>query len=163
MTKLLRIDGSSLLHRAFFALPLLSNSDGVFTNAVHGFMMMFNRMVAEEQPDYLAVCFDKSRRTFRNRLFADYKGTRSETPPELRGQFELTKQVLEAAGARWLEMEDYEADDLLGTLARRGAAAGFTVKIYSGDRDIFQLFFGPARASARSSPSTGLRCGSATG
>ena len=142
MTKLLLIDGSSLLHRAFFALPLLSNSDGVFTNAVHGFMMMFNRIVAEQQPDYLAVCFDKSRHTFRSRLYADYKGTRSETPDELRGQFELIKQVLDLCGARWLELEDYEADDLLGTLARRGAAAGFQVDIYTGDRDIFQLVDG---------------------
>ena len=139
MTKLLLIDGSSLLHRAFFALPLLSNSDGVFTNAVHGFMMMFNRVVAAERPDYLAVCFDKSRQTFRTRIYADYKGTRSETPLELRGQFELIKQVLDQAGACWLELEDYEADDLLGTLARRGAAAGFQVDIYTGDRDIFQL------------------------
>ena len=137
--KLLLIDGSSLLHRAFFALPLLSNKDGVFTNAVHGFMMMFNRVVGEEQPDYLAVCFDKSRHTFRNRLFADYKGTRSETPVELRGQFELIKQVLDASGVRWLEMDDFEADDLLGTLARRGAARGLQVDIYTGDRDIFQL------------------------
>ena len=139
MAKLLLIDGSSLLHRAFFALPLLSNSDGVFTNAVHGFMMMFNRVVEEQQPDYLAVCFDKSRQTFRSKLFADYKGTRSETPLELRGQFELIKQVLDAAGARWLEMDDYEADDILGTLARRGSAKGFEVDIYTGDRDIFQL------------------------
>ena len=139
MAKLLLIDGSSLLHRAFFALPLLSNKDGVFTNAVHGFMMMFNRVLSEESPDYLAVCFDKSRHTFRNRLFADYKGTRSETPIELRGQFELIKQVLDASGVRWLEMDDFEADDLLGTLARRGAAEGFRVDIYTGDRDIFQL------------------------
>ena len=139
MAKLLLIDGSSLLHRAFFALPLLSNKDGVFTNAVHGFMMMFNRVIAEESPDYLAVCFDKSRHTFRNRMFAEYKGTRSETPVELRGQFELIKQVLDASGVRWLEMDDFEADDLLGTLARRGAAQGFRVDIYTGDRDIFQL------------------------
>ena len=139
MAKLLLIDGSSLLHRAFFALPLLSNSDGVFTNAVHGFMMMFNRVVEEQMPDYLAVCFDKSRQTFRSKLYADYKGTRSETPLELRGQFELIKQVLDAAGARWLEMDDYEADDILGTLARRGSAEGFEVDIYTGDRDIFQL------------------------
>lgn len=139
MAKLLLIDGSSLLHRAFFALPLLSNKDGVFTNAVHGFMMMFNRVVDEERPDYLAVCFDKSRHTFRNRLFADYKGARSETPVELRGQFELIKQVLDASGARWLEMDDFEADDLLGTLARRGSSQGFQVDIYTGDRDIFQL------------------------
>lgn len=139
MKKLLLIDGSSLLHRAFYALPLLSNNDGVFTNAVHGFMMMFNRMVAAQKPDLLAVAFDKSRVTFRNEMFAAYKGTRAETPSELRGQFELIKEVLDAAHVRWLELDGFEADDILGTLAKRGATDGLEVEIFSGDRDILQL------------------------
>jgi len=139
MKKLLLIDGSSLLHRAFFALPLLSNSDGVFTNAIHGFMMMFNRLLAEQKPDFAAVCFDKSRVTFRTQIYSEYKGTRSATPEELKGQFELIKEVLDKAHVRWLEMENYEADDLLGTLSLQGVKAGFEVEIFSGDRDIFQL------------------------
>ncbi|MBQ6808814.1 MAG: DNA polymerase I [Firmicutes bacterium] len=139
MTKLLLIDGSSLLHRAFYALPLLSNADGVFTNAVHGFMMMFNKLTAQQQPDYVAVCFDKSRITFRNRIDPEYKGTRAATPQELKGQFELIKNILDAAHVHWLELEDYEADDLLGTLSRLGAEQGMSVEIFSGDRDVFQL------------------------
>ncbi len=139
MAKLLLIDGSSLLHRAFYALPLLSNANGVFTNAVHGFMMMFNKLAAQQQPDFVAVCFDKSRVTFRNRIDPDYKGTRAATPEELKGQFELIKDVLDAAQVYWLEKEDYEADDLLGTLSRQGAEAGMEVALVSGDRDVFQL------------------------
>ena len=139
MSKLLLIDGSSLLHRAFYALPLLSNADGVFTNAIHGFMMMFNKLTAQQQPDYVAVCFDKSRVTFRTRIDPEYKGTRAATPQELKGQFELIKEVLEASRVHWLELEDYEADDLLGTLSRLGAEQGMEVEIFSGDRDVFQL------------------------
>ena len=139
MKKLLLIDGSSLLHRAFYALPLLSNKDGVFTNAVHGFMMMFNRLVGQQKPDYIMVAFDKSRITFRNQIDPDYKGNRSETPVELRGQFELIKEVLDAAHIRWEEIEGYEADDILGTLSKRGEESGMRVEIFSGDRDVFQL------------------------
>ena len=139
MKKLLLIDGSSLLHRAFYALPLLSNKDGIFTNAVHGFMMMFNRLVEQQKPDYIMVAFDKSRVTFRNQIDPDYKGNRSETPVELKGQFELIKEVLDAAHIHWQEIEGYEADDILGTFSRRGTESGFTVEIFSGDRDVFQL------------------------
>ena len=89
MAKLILIDGSSLLHRAFYALPLLSNSRGEYTNAVYGFINMLNKLLEGQKPDFLLVCFDKSRVTFRNQLAADYKGTRKETPLELRGQFEL--------------------------------------------------------------------------
>jgi len=125
MKKLLLIDGSSLLHRAFYALPLLSNAEGVYTNAVHGFMVMFNKIVKDEKPHYAAVCFDKSRVTFRTAIAADYKGTRKETPPELRGQFQLIQQVLELAGVHTLELDGFEADDIIGSLARCGAEAGF--------------------------------------
>ena len=139
MSKLLLIDGSSLLYRAFYALPLLSNADGIFTNAVHGFMMMFNKLTERQKPDYIAVCFDKSRVTFRNRIDPDYKGTRAATPEELKGQFEIMKEVLDAAHIHWLELENYEADDLLGTLSKQGVEQGMKVEIFSGDRDVFQL------------------------
>lgn len=139
MKKLLLIDGSSLLHRAFYALPLLSSKEGIYTNAVHGFMMMLNRLLGSQKPDYILVAFDKSRVTFRNQLYAEYKGNRQETPPELRGQFELIKEVLDAAHIHWQETEGYEADDILGTLACLGEKDGIAVEIFSGDRDVFQL------------------------
>jgi len=139
MKKLLLIDGSSLLHRAFYALPLLSNSEGMYTNAVHGFMMMFNRVLEKQKPDHVLVAFDKSRITFRNEIDPQYKGNRSATPPELKGQFELIKEVLDAASVRWWEQDGYEADDILGTLSARGAADGMQVEIVSGDRDVLQL------------------------
>ncbi len=139
MQKLLLIDGSSLIHRAFYALPLLSNKDGLFTNALHGFMMMFNRLVDQQKPDYLLVAFDKSRITFRNEIDPTYKGTRQETPHELKGQFGLIKDILSAAHVCWEEIEGYEADDILGTFAETGEKAGFAVEIFSGDRDVFQL------------------------
>ncbi|MCL1816239.1 MAG: hypothetical protein FWG43_01375, partial [Clostridiales bacterium] len=139
MTKLLLVDGSSLLHRAFYALPILSNSAGIYTNALHGFMIMFNKIREKQQPDYAVVCFDKGRVTFRNKISADYKAQRKETPSELRGQFELIKELLLAAGLAWEEMEGYEADDLLGTLSRAAGEAGFKVEIFSGDKDLLQL------------------------
>ncbi|MDO4581815.1 MAG: DNA polymerase I [Bacillota bacterium] len=137
--KVLLIDGSSLLHRAFYALPLLSNQQGQYVNGVHGFMMMLNRLVAERQPQHIIVCFDKSRVTFRNQIYAGYKAQRAETPPELRGQFETLKQVLTAAHIDWRELDGYEADDLLGSYARLAVAEGLQTEIFSGDKDIFQL------------------------
>ena len=139
MQKLLLVDGSSLLHRAFYALPLLANSAGQYTNGLHGFMIMFNKMLDKQRPDYAVICFDKSRKTFRNDIAADYKAHRKETPIELRGQFELIKEVLSAAGLAWEELEGYEADDLLGTLAAAAAQKGMAVEIFSGDRDVLQL------------------------
>ncbi|MEG1662123.1 MAG: DNA polymerase I, partial [Clostridiales bacterium] len=139
MNKLLLIDGSSLLHRAFYALPLLANGQGQYTNGVHGFMMMLNRLLKEQQPDHIVVCFDKSRVSFRTQLFAAYKASRKETPAELKGQFELLKEVLTAADIEWREQDNYEADDLLGTLADLGQKEGFAVRIFSGDKDILQL------------------------
>jgi len=139
MPKLLLVDGSSLLHRAFYALPLLTNSAGQYTNGLHGFMTMFNKMLDQQRPDYAVICFDKGRITFRNAIAADYKAQRKETPAELRGQFELLKQVLSTAGLAWEELAGYEADDLLGTLARAATTAGLTVEIFSGDRDVLQL------------------------
>lgn len=137
--KLLLIDGSSLIHRAFYALPLLSNAQGEYTNGVYGFIMMLNRMLRQDQPHLAVICLDKSRVTFRNEIAADYKGTRKETPVELRGQFELLKEVLPPYGIACEELLGYEADDLLGTLARRGVEQGLQVEIFSGDKDVLQL------------------------
>ncbi|MCR4963440.1 MAG: DNA polymerase I [Firmicutes bacterium] len=157
MKKLLLIDGSSLLHRAFYALPLLTNSQGQYTNGVHGFMMMFNRLLQQMQPDHIVVCFDKSRISFRNDMFADYKAGRKETPAELKGQFELLKQVLDAAGVAWLEMDGYEADDLLATLSA-AAQEDFSVDIISGDRDILQLIGEHARVYLTKKGITDIEC-----
>lgn len=138
-TKFLVVDGSSLLHRAFFALPPLTSPQGEYTNAVYGFATMFNRVLAQEQPQRVAVCFDKSRHTFRTELYADYKGQRAATPSELSPQFESCKNMLEAMGVVWEEAEGFEADDIIGTLSRLGAAEQNEVLILTGDRDSFQL------------------------
>ncbi len=140
MGKFLIVDGSSLLHRAFFALPLtMTNPKGEHTNAVYGFATMFNRILDIEQPDMAAVCFDKSRHTFRTDIYADYKGQRAATPGELSPQFELCKRMLEAMGVIWEEVAGYEADDIIGTLAKKAGAAGHNVLILTGDRDSYQL------------------------
>ena len=139
MEKVLLIDGSSLLHRAFYALPLLSTRNGEYTNGVFGFIRMLNKTIADVKPDYLVICFDKSRVTFRNQIAQDYKGHRKETPSELRCQFQLIKEVLEAMSISWLELDDYEADDLLGTFDKAAEKSGFDTLIYSGDRDVLQL------------------------
>ena len=137
--KFLIVDGSSLLHRAFFALPLLTNPQGEYTNAVYGFATMFNRILEQEKPQRVAVCFDKSRVTFRTALFADYKGQRAATPSELSPQFETCKRLLEAMGIVWEEIEGFEADDIIGTLSKKAAADGEDVLILTGDRDSYQL------------------------
>ncbi|MGI6143627.1 MAG: DNA polymerase I [bacterium] len=137
--KMILIDGNSLVHRAFHAIPPLTTGAGQHTNAIYGFTTMFLRLLEDENPDYLAVAFDKSRVTFRHGEYGGYKAKRAETPAELRSQFPLVKQVLEAYRVPIFEKEGYEADDLLGTLARRAEAEGFSVLIVSGDRDILQL------------------------
>ncbi len=137
--KFLIVDGSSLLHRAFFALPILTNAQGEYTNAVYGFATMFNRILEQQRPSRVAVCFDKSRHTFRTDMYADYKGQRAATPSELSPQFETCKQMLDAMGVRWEEVAGFEADDIIGTLAKKAAAAGGDALILTGDRDSFQL------------------------
>ncbi len=137
--KLLLIDGNSLVYRAFYALPPLTAADGRPTNAVYGFANMLLRLVAEVQPDYLVVAFDKSKTTFRHSEFAAYKATRAATPDDLRTQFPLVRQVLEAMQVSTSELEGYEADDIIGTLSRTGNAAGLEVVIVTGDRDALQL------------------------
>ena len=114
--KFLVIDGSSLIHRAFFALPPLTTQSGVHTGAVYGFCNMLLRLLADVQPKWLAVAFDKSRKTFRTEMFADYKGQRKPTPSELSEQFPLARKVLEAMNIAVLELDNYEADDILSLI-----------------------------------------------
>ena len=135
------IDGHSLAYRAFYALPVDSfqTQTGQHTNAIHGFIAMLINLLGAEQPDAIAVAFDISRHSFRTEQYPEYKGTRSETPPEFKGQVPLLQEALHAMGVRTLEKENYEADDILATLATRGAAYGYRVLVVSGDRDTIQL------------------------
>lgn len=138
---LLVIDGHSLAFRAFYALPVdsFSTRDGQHTNAIHGFLSMLLLLLANEKPTHLAVAFDMARHSFRTREYAEYKGNRGETPVEFRGQVPLLQDALQAMGVRTLEKEDYEADDILATLAARGVDEGYRVLLVSGDRDTIQL------------------------
>ena len=135
------IDGHSLAFRAFYALPVdsFSTRDGQHTNAIHGFLSMLLLLLANEKPTHLAVAFDMSRQSFRTKQYAEYKGNRGETPVEFRGQVPLLQDALKAMGIRTLEKEDFEADDILATLAARGRADGYRVLLVSGDRDTIQL------------------------
>jgi DNA polymerase-1 len=138
---LLVIDGHSLAFRAFYALPVDSfqNRDGQHTNAIHGFLSMLILLLQNEKPTHLAVAFDISRYSFRTREYPEYKGTRGETPPEFVGQIPLLEEALKAMGVTTISKEDYEADDILATLATRGAADGYRVLVVSGDRDAIQM------------------------
>ncbi|CAG7615267.1 DNA polymerase I [Leucobacter soli] len=135
------IDGHSLAFRAFYALPVDSfqTQTGQHTNAIHGFISMLINLLGNENPDALAIAFDISRHSFRTDEYPEYKGTRGETPPEFKGQVPLLQEALHAMGIRTLEKENYEADDILATLATRGAAEGYRVLVVSGDRDTIQL------------------------
>lgn len=137
--KLMVIDGSSLLHRAFYALPLLSTKEGIYTNGVYGFLTMLYRIQDEYKPDYICVAFDKKGPTFRHKEFKDYKGTRQSSPTELAQQFPIIREVLKAMNITTLEMSEYEADDIAGTLAQKGEEAGLDVILVTGDRDYLQL------------------------
>lgn len=136
--KFLIIDGSSLIHRAFYAWPLLTNNNGEYTNAVYGLAIMMNKVLETENPSKVAICFDKSRVTFRTEIYEDYKGGRHATPDELKPQFELAKTLMEKMGITWEEIENYEADDIIGTLARLGSREDEVI-ILTGDRDSLQL------------------------
>ncbi|MBC8016691.1 MAG: DNA polymerase I [Sporomusaceae bacterium] len=137
--KFVIIDGSSLVHRAFYALPLLTTADGLYTNAVYGFTTMMVKLLEQLKPDLIVVAFDKSRITFRNDMYAEYKAHRKPTPGELSQQFSLVKDMLEALGIAAIEQAGYEADDIIGTLAARAGEAGHQVVIVTGDRDALQL------------------------
>ena len=133
------IDGSSLLYRAFYAIPHLTDAQGHPTNAVYGFLNMLLKLYGELDPQYVAVAFDKSKHTFRNDLFDGYKATRKPAPDDLRPQFALIREVLACLGICVLEQEGYEGDDIIGTLARRTAADGYAVAVVTGYREALQL------------------------
>jgi DNA polymerase I len=137
--KLLLLDGNSLANRAFYGVRLFSTSDGVFTNAVYGFLNMLFKLLEDEKPDYLAVAFDKSGPTFRHTEFAEYKGTRKAPPDEFRPQLELLRQVLTVLNVPWYRIDRFEADDLLGTLSKQASAQGINTLVVTGDRDALQL------------------------
>lgn len=137
--KLVLVDGHSILNRAFFGIPDLTNSEGLHTNAVYGFLNILFKILDEEQPDYLTVAFDVHAPTFRHKMYDAYKGTRKPMAEELRQQVPLMKEMLTAMGVTIVEKEGYEADDLLGTIAKQSEAQGLEVSIVTGDRDLLQL------------------------
>lgn len=137
--KLVLVDGNSIVYRAFFALPLLNNDKGVYTNAVYGFTTMLLRILEEENPSHMLVAFDAGKTTFRHKTYKDYKGGREKTPPELSEQFPLVRELLDAFQIKHYELEAYEADDIIGTLAKGVDAKDWEIKIYSGDKDLLQL------------------------
>ena len=135
------VDGNSLMHRAFHALPLM-DADGVFTNAIYGFLNMLLKVIREENVRYVAVCFDEHGPTFRHTAYADYKAGRSATPDELRQQFRTIRQLLTDMGIRWYTLMGWEADDLLGTLSLKAEPSGVRPLLLTGDRDALQLVDG---------------------
>lgn len=139
MSKLVLVDGHSILNRAFYGVPDLTNAAGLHTNAIYGFLNILFKILDEESPDYLTVAFDVKEPTFRHEMFKEYKGTRKPMPEELREQVPVMKEVLQAMGIRIIEQAGYEADDLLGTIAKRAEAEGIDVSLVSGDRDLLQI------------------------
>ncbi|HMU35453.1 MAG TPA: DNA polymerase I, partial [Marmoricola sp.] len=139
--RLLLLDGHSLAYRAFYALPVdnFSTSTGQPTNAVYGFTAMLINVLRDEAPTHVAVAFDKSRETFRMAEYSDYKAKRAKTPDEFKGQVGLIQEVLDALQIRHLDLQGFEADDIIATLTAAGLADGFEVLILTGDRDSLQL------------------------
>ena len=137
--KILAIDGNSIMNRAFYGIRLLSNKDGVYTNAIFGFMNILLKLRDEFLPDKIAVAFDLKAPTFRHKEYADYKAGRKPMPDELRPQFPLIKQILRELGCAVLELEGYEADDILGTLSEIYSGDSNSCVIATGDRDALQL------------------------
>ena len=137
--KLVLIDGHSILNRAFYGVPELTNSEGLHTNAIYGFLNILFKILDEEKPDYLTVAFDVKHPTFRHEMFKEYKGTRKPMPAELHEQVPVLKELLRAMKLQIMELPGFEADDLLGTLAKRAEKDGVIVRIVSGDRDLLQL------------------------
>lgn len=139
MEKIILIDGHSILNRAFYGIPDLTNSKGIHTNAVYGFLNIMFKIMDEEKADYLAVAFDLSAPTFRHKMFEAYKGTRKKMPDELHEQVPVMKEVLSAMNIPVLTKEGFEADDILGTISKRCEQQGLKVSVVSGDRDLLQL------------------------
>ncbi|WP_145463845.1 DNA polymerase I [Staphylococcus hominis] len=139
MNKLVLIDGNSLSFRAFYALPLLSNKAGIHTNAILGFAKLLEKIIREEQPTHFLVAFDAGKTTFRHSKYSEYKGGRQKTPPELSEQFPYIRQLLDAYYIKHYELENYEADDIIGTLSKEADQNDFETIIVTGDRDLTQL------------------------
>jgi DNA polymerase I len=137
--KVLLLDGNSLAYRAFFALPPLTNDHGVHTNATYGFTMMLNKIIEEEQPTKMLVAFDAGKTTFRHESYGEYKGGRQKTPPELSEQFPYIRKLIDAYNIKRYELPNYEADDIIGTLAKQAEGQDIDVVIVSGDKDLTQL------------------------
>lgn len=137
--KFLLIDGSSLIFRAFFAIRNLTTKDGIHTNGVYGFLNMYKKALEIVEPNYVMVAFDKSGPTFRNKDYEAYKGTRDKTPPELSHQFGILKDILDSFNVIHIDMQEYEADDIVGTLSKMANAEGIETYMLTGDRDYFQL------------------------
>ena len=140
-SRILLVDGHSMAYRAFFALPVenFATTTGQHTNAVYGFTSMLINVLRDEQPTHLAVAFDVSRQTFRSNLYSEYKANRSKSPQEFTGQVALIKEVLDALNVTHVELGGFEADDIIGTLAKQAEGQGMKVLICTGDRDTFQL------------------------
>ena len=139
MEKIVLIDGHSILNRAYYGVPDLTNSDGLHTNAVYGFLNIMFKILDEEKPDYFAVAFDLKAPTFRHKMYEQYKGTRKPMQEELRQQVPVIKEMLKAMQVPLMMLEGYEADDLLGTVAKKAEADGLEAVVVSGDRDLLQL------------------------
>ncbi len=137
--KLYLVDGTSQLYRAYFAIRGLTTRDGVPTNAVYGFVTMLRKLLADERPEHVAVAFDLGREVFRHERFADYKAQRPPTPPDLLAQIPYAKRVCEVLGVPRIELEGYEADDVIATAATRAREAGFEVVVVASDKDLYQL------------------------
>ena len=138
-SKIVLIDGHSILNRAFYGLPDLTNAEGLHTNAIYGFLTIMFKLLEEEKPEYLTVAFDVHAPTFRHKMYAEYKGTRKPMADELRQQVPVIKEVLHAMGVKTIECAGLEADDLIGTLSSRCENEGMEVTVISGDRDLLQL------------------------
>ena len=139
MKKILLIDGSSLIFRAFYAIKNLTTKDGVFVNGVYGFLNMYYKALELTNPTHVFVAFDKGSKTFRHTEYSDYKGTRDKAPNEITYQFGILKDLLSSMNVNYLELDEYEADDILGTIAKMAQKEGFEVDIFTGDRDYLQL------------------------
>lgn len=139
MSKFVLIDGHSILNRAFYGVPIFTNSEGLHTNAVFGFLNIMFKIIDSKQPDYMAVAFDVNQPTFRHEMFKDYKGTRKPMMEELREQVPVIKELLQKMNITTVELPRYEADDVIGTLSKKGEKAGMEVDVISGDRDLLQL------------------------
>jgi DNA polymerase-1 len=137
--KIVLLDGNSLAYRAFFALPLLTNDNGIHTNAVYGFTMMLQNILEDEKPTHILVAWDAGKTTFRHKTYGEYKGGRQKTPPELSEQFPYLRKLLEAYKIPQYELDQYEADDIIGTLSKMGDADGSEIVVISGDKDLTQL------------------------